>query len=797
LDVTLVTQQSRALTLQAKGTAGNVERERDVTTADEARKLTTILAIDVVGYSAAAERDQMSAARRVTTLRSRIEQLAAEFGGRIFSTAGDGFMLEFPLTSAAVRAAIALLQEAVAPASALPRVRAGAHLGEVIIDGDDLLGHGVNVAARLVAQAEPNALVISDAVKSQLHGEIDAPFTALGTINLPKMREPIAVHTYAPGASAAGWRGRLMMLAKRRRRELAIGAGLIGALVLAAGLIVMRQTSYVLEPIRMVAHSRQPELFPALSPDGRFVVYMVERGGALYTDTELFMRNVAGGDETQLTYTDDFNEGVSAFSPTGDRLAYARWPKPMGDEPCQIIVRVFPSGIDRQATTCQGSGPNRLSWTADGRSLVYVDNELEGGDETSHITMLNLDTGEVRNIVPPMERGMGDTAPVLSPDGTRVVFVRYVNPEHGDVFVHDLRNQRLTRITETNAWAQAAWADSDNLFVILGPTGRATEVWLKRADGHGDGQRLLPGLTARLTRPYVAGGLLALQAEISASNLWRSGRSGAATVTNGNQDDSGADFSRDGTLAFVSTQSETWIYMQAPGQPPRRLVDITAERAFALRWSQDGRRLVIGGQRDGRLALSIVDVASGVIQPVEIPTTEQVGNPAWSADGRSLIYASTTPEGPRIFRHQLDGETPPVALSGPGWHEAIETPEGVFAVSRNQPGIWRLAPGRDPELVLPGFRTELDNAVLETLREWTVVNGRFYFLEQQDDYPARGRPDRRVLSRAISGGSTVLVAEIEGGTLGSLAVDPTTGDVVYRVPLDEQYDIGVIPFRRR
>jgi hypothetical protein len=99
--------------------------------------------------------------------------------------------------------------------------------------------------------------------------------------------------------------------------------------------------------------------------------------------------------------------------------------------------------------------------------------------------------------------------------------------------------------------------------------------------------------------------------------------------------------------------------------------------------------------------------------------------------------------------------------------------------------------------VLPGFRTELDNAVLETLREWTVVNGRFYFLEQQDDYPARGRPDRRVLSRAISGGSTVLVAEIEGGTLGSLAVDPTTGDVVYRVPLDEQYDIGVIPFRRR
>jgi hypothetical protein len=285
--------------------------------------------------------------------------------------------------------------------------------------------------------------------------------------------------------------------------------------------------------------------------------------------------------------------------------------------------------------------------------------------------------------------------------------------------------------------------------------------------------------------------------ETSASNLWRSGRSGAAAVTNGNQNDSGADFSRDGTLAFISEQSGVWIYVQARGQEARRLVDITAQRAYGLRWSPDGRRLVIAGQRDGRSALSIVDVASGIIQPVEIPTTEQLGNPAWSADGSGLVYASTTPEGPRVFRYQLDGGTPPTALSPPGWHEAIDTAEGLFAVSRTQPGIWRLASGREPELVLPGFRTELDNAVLETLREWTVVNGRFYFIEQGSDYPARTRPNRRILSRAVNGGATAVVAEIESGTLGSLAVDPTTGDIVYRVPLDEQYDIGVVPFRRR
>jgi Tol biopolymer transport system component/class 3 adenylate cyclase len=773
------------------------ERERDVTAADDTRKLTTILAIDVVGYSAAAERDQAAAARRVTTLRTRIEQLVAEFGGRIFSTAGDGFMLEFPLTSAAVRAAIALLEEAAAPESALPRIRVGAHLGEVIIDGDDLLGHGVNVAARLVAQAEPNALVISDAVESQLHGEIDARFTPLGTISLPKMREPVAVHTYSPGG-ARGWRGRLISLAKRRRRTLAAGAAIIVAVSLAAGLVLSRPTAYALEPIEMVAHSRQPELFPAVSPDGRFLVYMVERGTELFTDTDLFMRNVTGGEEIRLTDTSDFNEGASAFSPTGDRLAYARYPKPAGSKPCQIMVRVFPNGLDRQVASCAGSGPNRLSWTPDGGSLVYADNLWESGEETSHIRILDLDTGESRNLVPPAARGMGDTAPVLSPDGTRVLFVRYVNAEHGDVFVHDLRNQRSTRITDIGGWAQAAWADTDNLFVIAAPSERSTEIWLRRADGSGGAQRLLLGLTSRLTRPYVAAGMLTLQVEASASNLRRTGRSGTVAVTDGNQDDSGADFSNDGTLAFISTQTDNWIYLQAPGQQPRRLVNVTDLRAFALRWSPDGQRLVLVSHRDERSGLSIVNVASGVIQSVEIPTTEQLANPAWSADGRSLIYTSTTPDGPRIFRYQLDGRTAPVALSGPGWHEAIETREGVFAVSRDQPGIWRLAPGREPELVLPDFRTTLDNAVLETWREWTVANGRFYFLATEDRgriRMVRGRT--RIMSRSINGGATTVVTEIGGGASGSLAVDPTSGDVVYRVPLDQQYDIGLIPFRRR
>jgi TolB-like protein/class 3 adenylate cyclase len=174
-----------------------------MTQSGEKRKLTTILAIDVAGYSAQSEENQARAIAYVAALRQRASQLAEADGGHIFNTAGDGLMLEFPLASGGVRTAVALVREAVSDPKRLPRIRAGVHLGEVVIDGNDRLGHGVNVAARLMQMAPPNAVVISEAVQSQLHGEIDAVFSPCGRVRLKKMRETILAFEYLPSASAA------------------------------------------------------------------------------------------------------------------------------------------------------------------------------------------------------------------------------------------------------------------------------------------------------------------------------------------------------------------------------------------------------------------------------------------------------------------------------------------------------------------------------------------------------------------------------------------------------------------
>jgi hypothetical protein len=108
------------------------------------RRLTTIVALDVTGYSARTEAHEARTTAEVAALRRVIEGIATAQGGHVFNTAGDGFTLEFGSSLAAVEAAFALADKCD------PKVRVGVHLGDVVVQPNgDLLGHGVNVAPNL------------------------------------------------------------------------------------------------------------------------------------------------------------------------------------------------------------------------------------------------------------------------------------------------------------------------------------------------------------------------------------------------------------------------------------------------------------------------------------------------------------------------------------------------------------------------------------------------------------------------------------------------------------------------
>ena len=188
------------------------------------RKLASIVAIDVAGYSRRSETDEAAAIEAVAALHERVIKVAAVHGGRVFNTAGDGFMLEFPTASGALAAA-----EEIAAASD-PPVRAGVHLGEVsVTSSGDLLGHGVNVAARIQQMASPGAVLASGDVKRAIRGPLAERLRPQGSVRLDKMSETLPVFALAPADGGK---------AKGRRLDLKMPAVVgVGALVLAlAGL---------------------------------------------------------------------------------------------------------------------------------------------------------------------------------------------------------------------------------------------------------------------------------------------------------------------------------------------------------------------------------------------------------------------------------------------------------------------------------------------------------------------------------------------------------------------------------
>jgi class 3 adenylate cyclase len=164
------------------------------------RRLAGILAADVVGYSAMVGTDEPATLARVRTLRTDlIEPLAATYGGRLFKTTGDGFLIAFASAVQALRCAIAIQERLRSEPDGL-RLRIGVHQGEVVAEGDDLLGDGVIIAARLEPLAEHGGIVISSRVREDASGKMTLAVDDLGEPALKNIAAKIRAYRVRLGA---------------------------------------------------------------------------------------------------------------------------------------------------------------------------------------------------------------------------------------------------------------------------------------------------------------------------------------------------------------------------------------------------------------------------------------------------------------------------------------------------------------------------------------------------------------------------------------------------------------------
>ena len=168
------------------------------------RRLAAILAADVAGYSRLIGADEEGTLNRLRSIRAEvIDPAIAAHRGRLVKTTGDGFLIEFASVvdalrcAAAAERAMAGRNAGIAEAERI-ELRIGIHQGDIVVDDGDILGDGVNVAARLEALADPGGICVSARVQEDAAGRLDLAFEDLGEQRLKNIARPVRVFRVQP-----------------------------------------------------------------------------------------------------------------------------------------------------------------------------------------------------------------------------------------------------------------------------------------------------------------------------------------------------------------------------------------------------------------------------------------------------------------------------------------------------------------------------------------------------------------------------------------------------------------------
>jgi class 3 adenylate cyclase len=203
------------------------------------RKIAAIVAADIAGYSKLVAEDEEETLRRLASYRAVFEDFVTRFSGRIFNTAGDAVLAEFPSAVEAVRCAIDV-QESVRtrnlayPASRPMSFRIGITIGDVVERDGDLLGDGVNIAARLEGLAQPGGLCVSRTVYEQVANKLSVEFVDIGEQAVKNIPTPIHAYTLILGSEDPRLQG-----APPKQRKATTGSAAIWPIAITAASVAV------------------------------------------------------------------------------------------------------------------------------------------------------------------------------------------------------------------------------------------------------------------------------------------------------------------------------------------------------------------------------------------------------------------------------------------------------------------------------------------------------------------------------------------------------------------------------
>jgi len=493
-------------------------------------------------------------------------------------------------------------------------------------------------------------------------------------------------------------------------RQLALWLAIL-AVVAAIAIIVIRSRKSNPEPsdaLITLPFTSEPgsQGQPAFSSDGKEIAFVWN--GPSSDNMDIYVKMIGTSTSVRLTSNPD-DDLAPAWSPDDRYIAFIR----RSPTECSIFLMPAIGGAERKLYTLPSTYFGEyggLAWSKDGKNLIFPQRQSAGGPST--LVSLSLATLQVHPITFPQRMWDGDLTPAVSPDGTRIAFVRGFENSSRDIYVMDAAGGTPRRLTKDGRLVLGlTWSQDGSSLIYAANRSNGFSLWRVPASG-GNPERLTVG-TENSYSPAVSrqGEKLAYT---HGTGTWTIARTELGTgsskplsrqLITSNEQDSAPCISPDGTrIAFQSWRTgaqEIWV-SAADGSNPVQLTNFDGPLTGSPRWSPDGQRIAFDSRLGGYSHIYIVDVNGGVPRAVTRGDFNDVV-PSWSADGKSLLFSSNRSGTDQIWRIPDSGAGPARQITTESGMFSSESPDGlwIYYTKQNVPGLWRIpAPGGQEQKVL-------------------------------------------------------------------------------------------------
>jgi len=470
------------------------------------------------------------------------------------------------------------------------------------------------------------------------------------------------------------------------------------------------------------------QLQPAFSPDGSTIAFVWLKEGERYG--HIYVKQLNSEMPSRFT-TGTSGELSPAWSPDGRSIAFIRHDETRSS----VVVMPAVGGSEHEIYALPTPFVweyGGLAWTGDGENLIFP--QQNSPKAASALVELNLKSRNVRPITSPPQGWDGDWTPEVSPDGTKLAFVRGTERSTRDVYIMALPNGAPHPLTSDHRLIVGlAWSADSTSIIFSSNRSGSLSLWRVPAQG-GEPEHIPFGSDGAYGASIAKqGGLLVYSHgsatwSILAADLNEKSPNAEAEILTSSEQDASPHVSPSGDkIAFQSWRSgsqEIWTAGMDGSNP----IQLTASghTAGSPIWSPDGRLMAFDARSDSYAHIFVIDAIGGAPRAMPRGDYNDIV-PSWSADGRWLYFSSNRSGSLQMWKTPSDGSGAARQVTTAGGMVGIESQDGLWLYFTRfaEPGIWRVPTSGGPE------RKVFDGPPTGYQGYWTLGHGNLYSLSQR------------------------------------------------------------------